>query len=200
MKFCVNRAIFFSFSFQTKLFLRPACLCECLRVCCPSLCPGVDMKDDVELWRIFFQWAHPNMDPGLIHRALSLGRGRTVVSRRACKWRRAWRDCTCHVFLATLMSCSETFWRLNFTFHFSVLVQFYSGNKSRKKPVCHQWFSYCRKSWYYLLSNNSDIELQRCPAISSVQPGKALLSSLKAAFTTTKPRGEPYCNLWEALI
>lgn len=44
-----------------RTYIQPA-LFRSIRVCCPSLCPGRKMKDDVELWHILFQWAHPNTD------------------------------------------------------------------------------------------------------------------------------------------
>lgn len=58
------------------------------------------MKDDVEMPHIFSQWAHPNTEPGLIHRAPSPGevgqwsKGRGGGGRT---WGRAWTVCTCHV-------------------------------------------------------------------------------------------------------
>lgn len=43
------------FLVSTTLVRHPVGLCESIGVCCPSLRPGVDMKDDVELRHIFSQ-------------------------------------------------------------------------------------------------------------------------------------------------
>lgn len=74
--FCQNPAVFFSSSFHTKLFSHPARLCEHVVQAC------VLVRTWKTMWRIFFQWAHPNTDPRLIHWALSLGR----VIRTGLDW------------------------------------------------------------------------------------------------------------------
>lgn len=82
---------------SATLVRHPVSVCGGIGVCCPSLRPGGDMKDDVEMPHIFSQWAHPNTEPGLIHRAPSPGEDGQWSKGGGRTWRRAWTVCTCHV-------------------------------------------------------------------------------------------------------
>lgn len=137
-----NKAVF-------TLVRHPACLGESVGVCCPGLCPGVDMKDDVELQRIFFQWAHPNIPNSFSEPRVWGEDGQWLKGRgvngggpgRAAPAMFSWphwrpaesRDLDC-------VSKNQTLWHLNFISHGAVLARLCSGHQTRKKPVCYQWF------------------------------------------------------------
>lgn len=123
--FCRNPAVLFSSSFHTKLFSHPACLCEHVVQAC------VLVRTWKTMWRIFFQWAHPNTDPRLIHWAPSLGR----VIRTGLDWCvpamfswTHWRPAVLVRSLFTLRGCFLPLFKAAFT---------------RKKP----WAEPCYYLW-----------------------------------------------------